>query len=123
MVQITHEGQVINPGINIGWSISKHPWIRFIYCGMKFCKDVPYGDGLGYRSQEPIITQLHVRIRTCWPFILVKKVQYDFIENYLANKDLVLVTKDVYSDLINYIPKVCREQVVLENYLPYKGKL
>ena len=122
MIRIAHEGEIINPGINVGWSFhGLVKYVRFIYCSISLFKDHSNEGYTPYREHVPVVSHYYLRVKTKWPFLVYKKIKYDLIDNYLVNNSMVILTRETYSDLINYLPKHSKEELIRDFYKPYKG--
>lgn len=112
-MHITNEGEVLNPGLNIGFGWRgkswQNPWIRFVWCSVDFNT---YTKSIYY-----------FRIRSFMrPWFIFWKSKESIINSYFSNNDLVAITREAYSDLVNYIPKVCREEVRKQYFVPIHGE-
>lgn len=85
MINICNEGQIINPGLNIGfgWRVGKwkNPWIRFIWCKIDLT--------------DYSIHHHYFRIRTFMrPWFIYSKSKESIIENYCFERNMVIRSKE-----------------------------
>ena len=85
MIHITNEGEIIQPGLNIGFGWRgkrwQNPWIRFIWCDVDF---TDYTKSIYY-----------FRLRTFMkPWFIYWGSKESIIENYCFERNLILKSKE-----------------------------
>jgi hypothetical protein len=94
MIHFIKEGEHLHIGLNIKTPVGfKWPWISFVWC---------------WHNLEKLVTYAYMlRFRTCKrPFIITESGSWPTLENYLFDRDLVVVSRDLYEDYKVHFDKI-----------------
>ena len=106
MIHLISEGSKLHVGLNIQRAVGG---FKLIWMWITLYE----GQTDGYRSWLVSVNRLSywsLRVRlTKYPFVIFYKDSYSLVDELLADKDLVVLYKSQYEDLLEFVPIPDRE--------------